>query len=134
MTIRRKGRAYGERREWTAPAGYGLDVTQPKAGHYRMKLRSGAIKSGIRVWFGPPLDPVTGEELDRSWRWQATADGEYIDFERAWPACAADPITERDYLYLLQRREWAKQHAPDSAYAVQGRKYDPLDPRNPLPF
>lgn len=134
MTVRRKGLAYGERRAWTAPAGYGLDVTKPVEGYYRMRLRSGAVKSGIRVWYGPPHDPVTGEELDRSWRWQAMADGEAVDLDRIWPACAADPITEADYLYLLRRREWAQEHAPDSAYAVVGKKYDPLDPKNPLPF
>lgn len=134
MSIRRKGQAYGERRQWTAPVGYGLDVNTPVAGYYRMRLRSGSIKSGIRVWHGPPCDPVTGEELDRSWRWQATADGEAIDFERIWPACATDPINEQDYQFILQRREWARENAPDSAYAVAGKKYDPLDPANPLPF
>lgn len=134
MTIRRKGRAYGERREWNAPAGYGLDVTTPVAGYYRMRLRSGAIKSAVRVWFGPPLDPVTGEVLDRSYRWQAMADGEYVDLDRVWPACAADPITLPDYDFMLKRREWAREHAPDSAYAHAGRKYDPLDPNEVLPF
>lgn len=134
MTIRRKGRAYGERREWQAPAGYGLDVTTPVAGYYRMRLRSGAIKSAVRVWFGPPIDPVTGDVLDRSYRWQAMADGEYVEIDRVWPACAADPITLPDYDFMLKRREWAREHAPDSAYAHAGRKYDPLDPNEVLPF
>ena len=44
----------------------------PIPGFYRMRLRSGGQPVGVRVWFGPPADPVTGEELDRSWRWQAT--------------------------------------------------------------
>lgn len=134
MTIRRKGRAYGERRAWTAPVGYGLDVTQPIAGYYRMRLRSGSIKAAIRIWYGPPLDPVTGEVLDRSYRWQAMANGEYVDLDRVWPACATDPITLPDYDFMLKRREWAQEHAPDSAYAVVGKKYDPLDPNEVLPF
>lgn len=111
----------------------GLDVSQPVAGFYRMRLRGGAVKSAIRVWFGPPHDPVTGEELDRFWRWQATADGEPADFDRIWPACATDVLTESEYTFLIRRRAWAKQNAPRSAYAT-GRRYDPLDPANPLPF
>jgi hypothetical protein len=133
VTVRQKGRNYGERREWTAPAGYGLDVEKPIAGYYRMRLGSGTIKAAIRVWWGPPLDPVTGEVLDRSYRWQALANGKYVPLERVWPVCASDPITLPDYDYMLKRREWAQEHAPQSAYAT-GKKYDPLDHHNPIPF
>jgi hypothetical protein len=74
-----------------------VDVTRPAEGYYRFRLRSGSVFGGVRIWYGAPLDPVTGEELDRSWRWQALFNGEPIDLDRVWPTCAGDPITEDEY-------------------------------------
>lgn len=118
-----------QRREFS-----GHDVSIPREGWFRHKLSGGSVYGGVRIWYGAPLDPVTGEELDRSWRWQAMFDGEPIDFDRVWPACIGDPITEDEYLNYVRRREWARQHAPDSAYAERGRRIDFLSLSNPLPF
>lgn len=112
----------------------GVDVSTPVAGYYRMRLGAGTVKGAVRIWFGPPHDPVTGEEMDRSHRWQATFDGDPVDFDRVWPACAADTLTEQEYQFLIRRREWAKKHAPESAHARIGKKYDPLSSSEPLPF
>ncbi|MGJ0236949.1 hypothetical protein ACQEPB_00310 [Novosphingobium fluoreni] len=130
----RTQRTYGERRQWQTPEGYGFKVDEPVAGYYRFRLGAGAVRGGVRVWFGPPHDPVTGEELDRSLRWQAEFDGEPIDFERVWPACAKEALTEREYHDRVQRRIWAEKHAPNSAYADRSRKLDPLSTDTPLPF
>lgn len=110
----------------------GLDVEKPVAGYYRMKLRSRGVYGVVRIWHGPPLDPVTGEELDRSWRWQAAFNGEAIPFERAWPVCAKEPATEQDYRLAIKRQDWAREHAPQSAYADARAAHDPLDA--PLTF
>jgi hypothetical protein len=123
---------YGDRHAFAASAG--IDVSVPVAGFYRYRLGSGTIAGGVRIWYGPPLDPVTGEELDRSWRWQADFNGEPIDFDRCWPACTGDPITEVEYRRYCSRQNWARQHAPDSAYAEPGRRHDPLSAQAPLPF
>lgn len=112
----------------------GVDVTTPVAGHYRTKLRSGGVFVGVRIWHGPPLDPDTGEELDRSWRWQAHLNGEYIELDRVWPQCAADPITPEEYKLMCAKAEWAKQHAPASAYTDPRKRIDLLSTANPLPF
>ena len=88
---------------------------------------------GVELRFGPPLDPVTGEELDRGWRWMAFVNGEPIAFERVWPMCAGDPITEDEYRRYCARKAWAQEHAPESAYAT-GRRINRLDPNHPLPF
>lgn len=112
----------------------GLDVSTPTAGFYRMKMRAGGVYGGVKVWYGPPLDPVTGDELDRGWRWQATFDGRAIDLDRVWPACGREPITEAEYARLIMQASWAREHAPGSAYADLGRKYDPLDANQPLSF
>lgn len=111
-----------------------LDVTTPVAGFYRFKLRSGGVAVGVRLWFGPPKDPVTGEEMDRSWRWQAEAGGEYVDFDRVWPACGGTPIDEAEYCRLIRQQEWARQNAPDSAYADPRRNVDLLSTNTPLGF
>jgi hypothetical protein len=81
---------------------------------------------GVRIWHGPPLDPVTGEELDRSWRWQAQANGELVEFDDVWPGCAGDPITERQYREYAAQQRWAQQHAPDSSFANPRQRHDPL--------
>jgi hypothetical protein len=93
----------------------GLDVERPQEGFYRFKLRSGGVYGVVRIWYGAPLDPQTGEEMDRSWRWQAAFNGELIEFEQAWPQCA-------------------KKHAPDSAFADHRTRIDPLSSSTPLPF
>lgn len=123
---------YGEHRAFAPRSG--IDVSAPVAGFYRFRLASGTITGGVRIYYGPPLDPVTGEELDRSWRWQADFNGEPIDFDRVWPACTGEPITEIDYRRFCARQEWARRHAPDSAYAERGRRHDPLSAQAPLPF
>ena len=112
----------------------GADVSAPVAGFYRHRVRSGSVPVGIYLWFGPPLDPITGEELDRSHRWQAHADGEPIDFEAVWPACTAHPITAAEYRQFIARKAWAKEHATASAYATTGKRVDPLSLDHPLPF
>lgn len=135
--IRSDATSYVDRGRAAAPvivAG-ALDVSAPVAGHYLMRLRSGAVASGIRIWFGPPLDPVTGEELDRSWRWQAQGDdGQQLDLDEVWPMCGKTPISETDFNARRSRRAWAQKAAPDSSYANSRRKYDPLSMSEPLPF
>lgn len=104
----------------------GIDVTEPKAGFYRTKLRGGGVYVGVRIWFGPPHDPVTGEELDRGWRWQAEANGEPVELDAVWPVCAGEPITEEDYQFYADRQRWARRQAPDTAFADPRRRHDPL--------
>lgn len=124
---------YAEGRDWTAPAGYeAFSPDLPVAGFYRMRLRSGGVHAGIKVWHGAPLDPETGEEMDRGWRWQALANGSYIDLDRVWPACAREPITEIEYNRLTGLRAWAVQHAPESGIADPTRPLDLL--KSPLVF
>lgn len=124
---------YGERREYRATAG--IDVTVPQAGFFRMRLRAGGVMCGVQILHGPPLDPVTGEIMDRSHRWQAFVNGRYFDqFDRIWPVCAGEPISETEYRRYCARLRWAEEHAPDSAYADHTRKRDPLSINEPLPF
>lgn len=122
---------YGAQRE-SALRFAGHDPDTPVAGHYRMRLRSGGVFVGVRVWHGPPHDPVTGEEMDRSWRWQAEIDGRPADLADVWPKCAGDPIDAAEYQFLAARRRWGEENAPDSPQADPRRRIDPLTA--PLPF
>lgn len=110
----------------------GFDPDQPVAGFYRMRMRSGGAFVGVRVWNGAPLDPVTGEELDRSHRWQATVNRNPVNLDRVWPKCAADPVDEAEYQYLCTVHQWAKENAPDSPQANPMRRINPLTA--PTPF
>lgn len=112
----------------------GVAVETPVPGFYRMRLRGGGVFAGIRVWFGQPKDPVTGELLDRSLRWQAESNGDYVDFDDVWPQCAKERISEAEYHRYCKRQAWAQSHAPSSAYADPKRRYDPLSTQTPLPF
>jgi len=129
--VSREALDYSARHAPRAPAA-GFDVDQPIAGFYRMKLVSGAVYSGIRIWFGPPHDPETGDEMDRSHRWQAERNGNPIDLERAWPKCAADPIDEAEYRHLTATEAWGKAHAPTSPQANPSRRIDLLTAPLPL--
>lgn len=134
MTRRTISGAYGDAEVRAVHVSGAVDVSEPVAGYYRFRLRSGAVRGGVKLWYGAPHDPVTGEELDRSWRWQAEFNGEYIEFDRCWPQCAGDPITEREYRQCIARQRWAEQNAPDSAYANPTKRIDHLSTATPLPF
>ncbi len=108
------------------------EADAPVAGFYKTKLSKGGHPVGVRIWFGPPLDPVTGEEMDRSHRWQAHANGRAIDLDRVWPFCGRHQIDEREYRYLAELQTWAERNAPDSPQANPHRRINPLTA--PLPF
>lgn len=122
---------YGDRQAQTRTFD-GFDADTPVAGHYRMRLRSGAVFVGIRIWHGAPLDPETGDEMDRSHRWQAQANGRPIDLARVWPKCAAMPIDQAEYAYLTSLQDWGEQHAPASPQANVSQRINPLT--SPTPF
>lgn len=130
----RDGTLYGTQAVRSVAVSGAQDVSQPKAGFYRHKLRSGGVVGAVHIWFGPPHDPVTGEEMDRSHRWQAEFLGEYVEFDDVWPACAGEEVDEPEYRALIARKEWAKRNVPNSAYANPRRRYDPLSTREALPF
>lgn len=122
--------------DYTAPgearAFEGFDPDQPIAGFYRMRLRSGGVMVGIRIWFGQPKDPVTGEIMDRSLRWQAEANGGAIDLDRVWPRCAGDPVTEAEHDYLMKLQAWGEAHAPAGPQANPDKPVDFLTAPLPL--
>ena len=131
----RDGKLYGAHAVRAVAVAGATDVSLPVAGFFRHKLRSGGVVVGVRIYFDQPIDPVTGERLDRSYRWQADVNGEpFGDFDRVWPGCTGEPISEAEYEDYCARLRWAREHAPDSAFANPTRPYDPLSSDEVLPF
>jgi hypothetical protein len=130
LEVAREYLNYDERRP---TAGFdGLSVDNPIAGFYSLKLRTGGMRVGVRIWNGPPHDPVTGEELDRGWRWQAEINGRPADLERCWPKCGADKIEASEYEYLTELQRWGEENEPNGPQANPDKPIDFL--RAPLPF
>ena len=71
----------------------------PIAGHYQW-MNADDTRSAIVIWFGAPLDPDTGEELDRSPRWQALKDGSEIPIDDVWPMVRGREISPDEYTEL----------------------------------
>lgn len=115
----------------------GFDADKPIAGLYRHRLRSGGVAVAVEIFFGPPINPdfdPAGDEpeyLDRSPRWQARINGDPVEIDEVWPACAAKPIgrEEADHLASLQR--WGVEHG-HVALADPRRALSPLE--SPLMF
>lgn len=87
-----------------------------------MRLTRGGPLVGIRIWFGPPLDPVTRDVMERYWRWNAEADGDHIDLDRVWPQCVGDPVSESEYRFLKDRSQWARRNDAYDPKATPRRK------------
>lgn len=123
--MNRSDHLYADGGTFIAPEGYGVTV-EPVAGFYRTKLRSGAHPVGIYIWFGPPLDPDTGDEMDRGHRWQAHCNGKYIDLDRVWPVCGGDPIDRAEYVHLTEVQRWGERNAPSSPQANPNQRINLL--------
>lgn len=109
-------------------------------GYYLLDLtRSRRVSIPVRIWFGPPLDPDTREEMDRAPRWQIQVGFFLLDDEPLeiggirinelddiWPRIARFPIDAVDWQYRVERADWAAHNAPDDPYAQLGRRIDPM--------
>ena len=109
------------------------------------RWRSRRIAMPVGIWFGPPTDPDTGEELDRSPRWHVAVAGILLDDEPVqvggitfrdasdlWPAVAQQPIDEAEYRFRIARQDWAAAHDPDDPMGSPGSKINAFTA--PLPF
>jgi hypothetical protein len=108
------------------------------AGYYLLQLANRAALP-VRVWFGPPLDPETGEELERAHRWQIQIGFQLLedapmrigeiwfnDITDVWPVAAKVEIDEAEWRFRLERAEWASSYDPNDAMGNLGRRFDPM--------
>lgn len=78
------------------------EIGTPTPGLYRTRLVKGGPWVAARIWHGPPLDPVTGEPLDRAPRLQCEIAGAEADPIEAWPRLHG-PITATEWRDLRAR-------------------------------
>jgi hypothetical protein len=92
-------------------------IDQPQQGYYCTRLVRGGLSVGVRFFF----DDVGHLRVEVDGR-TARADGQPLDPFEIWPFCR--PISEREFLFLARRREWAREHAPDHPAANPTRPVD----------
>jgi hypothetical protein len=120
-----------------------IQIGVPREGFYRARLINNGMWVAVRFWYGQPI--IDGEVQDRFERWCVEVNGrtDYFDKEvkhrvpldaiERWPWCAGNPITEREYHFLLRRKGWAEDHAPEHPAArphepINLRKLPPVEP------
>lgn len=102
---------------------------------------AGMVPIPIRVWFGSPLDPLDGTELDRSPRWQIAIRGKIYGSEdppflggyevdeerlfRLWPKCQRWPIDADEYQFHIDRHVWARDNDENDPFGGDIR-VDPM--------
>lgn len=109
------------------------------------RRRALRVDMPVRIWFGQPDDPVTGEPIDRSPRWRIQIGGVDLDEEPLtiggitftalsdfWPACMREPIDEPDYRFRIERQEWAAEYDPFDPFGETGGRIDAMTAT--LPF
>lgn len=114
---------YTAERASMCATGFNPDV--PIEGYYRFHMVSGGIAVAVRLWFGAPIEPWTGEEMDRAPRWNATVNGQWVEVERVWPMCAEDPIDEDKAAELTDLQQWGAEHG-HADLANPRRRLSPL--------
>jgi hypothetical protein len=88
-----------------AKSGPAFDPDEPVRGYFKTRLVKGGPPVALLIWFGQPLDPETGELMDRAPRWFARINGtaEVVEASRFWPDCARDPISFAEYRHICER-------------------------------
>ena len=97
---------------------------EPQAGFYKTKMVRGGPWVPVRLWYGEPLDPETGERLDRSPRWQCLVGQDWRDPFATWPRCCDRPISADEYRFLIDDADWCKKFAPQEPPANPGAAID----------
>jgi hypothetical protein len=110
--------------------GPAYDPDVPAPGFYRVRLRSGAPWSVVRIWLGHGIDEATGEEAtDRPFHWQCSLNGQRVPLEQCWPGCAREQITQEEHDRIVSQNATMDETSPF---------FDParrIDLRNaPAPF
>jgi hypothetical protein len=129
--VKRSDPKYANRRGKPAGSrGRAYQPDLPDPGCYLIRLARGGPPVALRIWFGAPLDPDTGEELDRAPRWMAQINGtSLIEFDRVWPECAKRPISDAEHDRIAKASLTVDRSDPF---------YDPKRPvdymKTPMPF
>ncbi len=114
----------------------------PTPHHFRVQYTRGGAPCALKVWYGKPLDPVTDEPLDRSYRWNVYFNGKLFDEPERFllhfqpdgnPVIKGDEISVDEHKYLVALHDYACIHdasmpEADPTKAVDLRKMAPVLP------
>lgn len=109
-----------------------------KPGYYKTRLVKGGPYVAAQLCYGPPLDPETGDPLDRSWRYTVRLNGELQPgciFSTEQPFASKDdllifrialsePIGRHEHDYIVKVAQWCRDNAPGLPEANPFRPVD----------
>lgn len=103
----------------------------PSPGLFKLQLVRGGPYVAARINHAPTRDPLTNEQLDRSWYFEAEIDGASVDEISPSPSATVWQIWEfgvrindAEHRYLIELASYARQHAPHEPIATP---YEPID-------
>ncbi len=112
-------------------ASHRIDIPEP--GFFKLRLLPGRPFVPAAIFLPCPVDPYTGEQLDRGRVLMAAIgnnDPDYESIEKVWMfGC---PISLAEYRYMRAVSNWAAQHAPAAPEASPLAPIDHL--RTPINF
>ena len=117
-------------------------TTTKNPAYFAVRLCKGGPRIALKIYYGPPSDPLTGEPLDRSPRWQVWLSGElqenHADFivhfqPDGSPVVVGEEISAEEHEYLLQLRSYAVEYdatmpESDPKKPVNLRQMAPIKP------
>jgi hypothetical protein len=108
------------------------NVSRPVPGFYRRRLVKGGPAVGVLIFQACPIDPETGEPMQRSRPLLCLVNGEWADPIDEWEWIAGSRISEAEYLFLLADAAHAAEHRPTAPRARPREKINLLE--SELPF
>ncbi len=102
---------------------------QPVPGFYSVRLRRGAAPCVAEIRWEQPLDPVTGETLDRSYRYTVRINGVFFyDDATLWKVHDyGRPISRVVHDNHIDRARWALRYDPENPICNPLRRADVAD-------
>lgn len=94
-----------------------LLVDTPVPGWYRRRLIKGGPWVGCVIFYACPMDPESGEPMDRSRYLLCQVNGEWRDPLETWTWCAGSPISEAEYRFLMADAAHAMEFRPTAPRA-----------------
>lgn len=86
-------------------------VDELKAGYYKLRKTKGGVWVAAELIWGPPEDPITGEALDRSWRWWVKVNGRYDPKMNLYRVTNSPRITKAKHDSMVEVHNWAVENA-----------------------
>ncbi len=108
-------------------------IDRPEPGFFKLRMRSGGVFVPAIIFLSCPMDPYTGEQLDRHRCLMAAIGNDEPDFEgvdKVW--MFGSLIRRSEYLYMQAVKSWAETYAPT---APEASPLEPIDHfRTPINF